>query len=94
MRRIFLIAILLTVTSPVAAQDVPGFPTVPQLPPPILPKIEVPKVPQFDAPASPSPQKRPRQTFQDRAIRCQHEAGAAGLNAGAAGAYVRACANQ
>jgi hypothetical protein len=94
MIRIALVALVLTAAFPATAQDVPGFPNVPPLPPPILPKIEVPPIPKLDElPRQPS-SKRPQPTFQDRAIHCQMEAGAAGLNAADQGRYTRACANQ
>jgi hypothetical protein len=97
MKRIVLIAAALICASPAMAQDAPGFPQMPPVPPPILPKIEIPQVPKLgDVPGVPGlpPQARPRETFQDRAIRCQHQAGAAGLNPTDAASYTRACANQ
>jgi hypothetical protein len=94
MFRLILTALFLTVASSAIAQDVPGFPAVPPLPPPILPKIEVPPIPKLDElPKQPS-SNRPQQTFQDRAINCQHQAGAAGLNPADVASYTRACANQ
>ena len=93
MLRLTLMAVCLTVASSAMAQDVPGY-QVPPLPPPILPNIEVPPIPKLDElPRQPS-QKRSRETFPDRAIRCQHQAGAAGLNPTDVASYTRACANQ
>ncbi len=94
MKQLLLIAALLIAAVPAVAQDVPGFPQVPSIPPPPLPKIEIPRIPKLDeVPGLPS-QTRPRETFQDRAVRCQHQAGAAGLNPADVGSYTRACVNQ
>jgi hypothetical protein len=93
MRRFLFIAMFLTAALPAMAQDVPGY-QVPPLPPPILPKIEVPPVPKLDELPTQRSSKRPQQTFQDRAIDCQHQAGAAGLSPTDVASYTRACANQ
>lgn len=94
MRRLLLIAAILITATPAVAQDVPGLPQPPPMPPPILPKIEIPQVPRMDAPPAQPGAKQPRETFQDRAIRCQHQAGLAGMNPAEAAAYTRACANR
>jgi hypothetical protein len=35
-----------------------------------------------------------RETYQDRAVRCAHQAGAYGANAGDRGTYIGTCINQ
>src|SRR4051794_29651349 len=70
----------------------PNSPPPPSGPPP--PKIEVPAIPKMDE----LPQQRhvqpSRGSFGDRATRCLHEAGAAGVRPRDRDAYTRACANQ
>ena len=93
MLRIASVALAMILASSAMAQDVPGFPQVPTLPPPILPKIEIPPIPKMDEmPRQPS-SRQPLPNFQDRAIRCQHQGGAAGLSPADVASYTRACAN-
>jgi hypothetical protein len=54
----------------------------------------IPPVIAYPGPAGLDPRRRSRrETFQDRAIRCQHEGRAAGVSARNLGRYTALCAN-
>ncbi len=85
---------LMIAAVPAVAQDVPGYP---QVAPACRRSCRGSKSRRSrnrrDA-QQPSLQQQPRPTFQDRAIRCQHQAGAAGLNPADVASYTRACVNR
>ena len=63
-----------------------------EVPPPIIvPQtgIALPNMPTV-SPSGPGG----RETYQDRAVRCAHQAGAYGANAGDRGTYIGTCVNQ
>jgi hypothetical protein len=84
-------------------------PAAPGVPPPILPPTppqaqpgmapippavgESSRTTQHNLPRGMSPGQAPRETVNDRAIRCAHQGAALGVPAGARGQYTRECVN-
>jgi len=105
MRRMTIVAALALGLSPAAAQIYN--PAMPAVPPPILPPTPPAATPGMEAPppligesSRTSQHTVPRgmgvgsparETHNDRAIRCAHQAAAVGVPAGASGQYVQQC---
>lgn len=108
MLRSMLVAVIVTMAAVPASAQVfnPAVPAVPSLPPPPTPPQAVPGMappPPVIGNSSATDQglARPsielgrpsRETSNDRAIRCGHQAAAAGVRPGRRGQYIRECIN-
>jgi hypothetical protein len=104
MNRTLIVALCITMASPLVMHDVaqaqilpPGASQFSPPPPPPLPPppIEVPVVPQMDAPPSqPAVQPSGRGSFSDRINTCLDQGAASGLGPNERAAYSRSCADQ
>jgi hypothetical protein len=66
---------------------------IPDMPPPIVVPQTGRALPNMPPPV-PGSGAGGRETFQDRAARCTHQAGVYGPAAGDSGTYIRSCINQ